>query len=94
MLLLPETDLAAARQVGNEICRDVQALGIAHARNLPWGCATVSVGVAELVLDATAPHGGTSLIAAADLALYDAKAQGRNQCVAVSRTEPTSRLAG
>ncbi len=93
-LLLPETDLAVARKLGNEICRDIQALGIVHARNLPWGCATVSVGVAELKHDPAAPRDGSSLVAAADLALYDAKAQGRNQCVAAPLAARTSLLAG
>jgi len=94
VILLPDTGLDAARKLGNDICRDIQALGIVHARNLPWGRATVSVGVAELQHDPATRRDGTSLVAAADLALYDAKAQGRNQCVAAPLAIRTSLLAG
>lgn len=93
-LLLPGLDLAQARLIGQELCRRVQGLGIPHARNLPWGVVTVSIGVATI--DSSTPadlQSGDWLISSADLALYDAKSQGRNQLVV--RTErSTDRLAG
>jgi len=93
VLLLPDTELGAARSIGIEICRQVEGLGIAHTRNLPWKLATISVGVATLDPREGDTRDGAWLIATADLALYDAKAQGRNQCVAPLLAD-TTRLVG
>jgi len=92
-LLLPDTDLPAARSIGVEICRQVQALGIRHDRNLPWKVATISVGVATLDASDGDTRDAPWLVSTADLALYDAKAQGRNQCVAPPLSD-TARLVG
>lgn len=70
-LLLPGLNATAALQIAETICRSVATLNIEHAP------LTVSVGVAALT-----PFNGlatTDLIAAADKALYAAKANGRNQ---------------
>ncbi len=92
-LLLPDTDLGAARAIANDLCRQVQALAIPHARNLPWNVATVSVGVATIdPRDEDAVHDSAWLIRTADLALYDAKSQGRNQYI--SAPQRLKRLAG
>ncbi|MBN9316035.1 MAG: diguanylate cyclase [Devosia sp.] len=93
-LLLPATDLAAARAIGVDLCRQVEALAIPHPRNLPWAVATVSIGVATLDprREDAVPE-ATWLLGTADLALYDAKAQGRNQCIAGPRRF-RSRLVG
>ncbi len=94
VLLLPDTDLGTARGLGAEICRQVQGLGVVHARNLPWKVATVSIGVATLdARDESDTRDGLWLVNTADLALYDAKAQGRNQCVAPPLSD-TTRLVG
>ncbi len=94
VLLLPETDLDAARAIGIELCRQVEELAIAHPRNPPWRTATVSIGVASIdPNDEDAIYDGTWLINTADLALYDAKGQGRNQCIAAPRRVRT-RLVG
>lgn len=93
-LLLPETDLAAARVLAMDLCRQVEALTIPHPRNLPWKVATVSIGVATIdPRDEDVVHDGTWLISTADLALYDAKSQGRNQSIAAPRRLRT-RMAG
>lgn len=93
-LLLPDTDADAARTIATELCRQVQSLAIPHERNLPWRVATISIGVATIdSRDEDAVHDGSWLISTADLALYDAKSQGRNQSVAAPR-RVRSRLAG
>ena len=89
MVLLPDTDLSAARMIGSEICRQVQGLRIPHTRNLPWKIATVSVGIATLEPRDVETRDGSWLVSTADLALYDAKAQGRNQCVAPPLADAT-----
>jgi diguanylate cyclase (GGDEF)-like protein/PAS domain S-box-containing protein len=92
-LLLPDTDLASAAGIAADITRQVEALAIPHARNSPWKVVTVSIGTAAIDGSETdALHDGTWLVTAADLALYDAKAHGRNQAIASRRTRV--RLAG
>ena len=93
-LLLPDTDVDAAKAIAADLCRQVQSLAIPHERNLPWRVATISIGVAVIdPRDEDAVHDGSWLISTADLALYDAKSQGRNQSIAAP-TRVRSRLAG
>ncbi|WP_055048833.1 sensor domain-containing diguanylate cyclase [Devosia sp. A16] len=94
-VLLPDTDIEAARTIAAELCRQVQALAIPHARNLPWRVVTVSIGVAIIdPRDEDAVHDGSWLISTADLALYDAKSQGRNQSVVAPVNTRPPRLVG
>ena len=83
VLVLPGTTADDARALGVAICQDVQALDIPHARNQPWNTVTVSIGVGTLgAADAAEAFVPATLLQRADRCLYDAKAQGRNQCVA------------
>lgn len=94
-VLLPDTDIEAARAIASDLCRQVQALAIPHARNLPWRVVTVSIGVAAIdPRDEDAVHDGSWLISTADLALYDAKSQGRNQSVVAPVNIRPPRLVG
>lgn len=81
VLVLPCTDLAHAQHSAERIRAAVEAAAIAHADSPLGPVVTVSVGLA-----ADIPRIGTPpehLLRAADAALYEAKAQGRN-CVAAS----------
>ncbi len=78
VLVLGETTIEGARWVANNIRQHVSDLGIPHASS-PFGHVTVSCGLATMN-----PHQGKrleELIFAADAALYEAKAQGRNVAV-------------
>ncbi len=80
-VLLPETPLAAAREIAETIRRKVRDLGIAHA------CAqshvTISLGAACLRPAENDAEGPGRLVRLADQALYQAKSQGRDQvCLA------------
>ena len=76
VIILPDTNAAGAASVAEQIRESVKALQIPHHKSTvnPW--VTLSLGVACMI-----PHSEskpTSLIAAADQALYQAKASGRN----------------
>jgi len=79
-VLLPDTDVAAAAQIGQRLCDAVAALVIPHAASSVAPCVTVSVGVAS----GWASDGGSAraLTEAADGALYAAKVAGRNRMAA------------
>jgi diguanylate cyclase (GGDEF)-like protein len=77
--LLPETDAAGVAAIAERMRLAVEALNIANTRGV-GGRVTVSVGHAAML--ANAGTGTASLIAAADVALYQAKRAGRNRVVA------------
>ncbi|QRM30593.1 sensor domain-containing diguanylate cyclase [Microvirga sp. VF16] len=76
-IVLPETDLAGARLIAENIRQTIIAMGIAHEGS-PYQTVTASIGIASVQ-----PSRGSERAAfldAADQALYQAKAAGRN-CV-------------
>ena len=77
-LLLPNTDAARAREIGEAVRTAVQALGLPHTTS-SHQCVTVSVGVASTQPNTIQRPG--DLIEAADAALYAAKHRGRNTVV-------------
>ncbi|MES3023397.1 MAG: diguanylate cyclase [Pseudomonadota bacterium] len=75
-LLAPATGIAQMLVIAEEICAALALLGMQHEKS-PFGTVTISIGVAAIRPDLE----GTPerLIHAADLALYDAKQDGRNR---------------
>jgi diguanylate cyclase (GGDEF)-like protein len=81
-IILPGHDQEAARSRAEKLRAGVEGLRLPHGGSgtAPW--VTVSVGVATL---RPGEDDGTSLLAAADWALYQAKRSGRNQVVAAQQ---------
>jgi diguanylate cyclase (GGDEF)-like protein len=78
-ILLPHTDSDAARVVAETIRHRVASLGI-HNPTVPGEKLTISIGVATAIPDGD-ERNSTSLVDAADRALYAAKRSGRNRVV-------------
>ncbi|WP_433208479.1 diguanylate cyclase domain-containing protein [Dactylosporangium sp. CS-047395] len=75
-VVLPDTDLRAATVAAERLRAAVEAIGEPHPRTGP-GVVTVSVGVAAHRPDGSGEP--EKLVEAADVALYDAKREGRNR---------------
>src|SRR5690554_7509540 len=76
-VLMPETGLEQARTCAEELRKAIAGLKLPHADSPVSDVVTVSVGVASSVnVDNVS---GSILMRSADLALYEAKDQGRNR---------------
>lgn len=75
--ILPQTDLAGARILGERIREAVMALDIPHAGSTVAPQVTISIGVAAT--DPAAPQEAEALLREADRQLYVAKSAGRNR---------------
>lgn len=75
--LLPESDLAGALEVAQQYLKAIQSVTIPHAASKIDPYITISIGVAAI--HPTTGRSMTLLIEQADIALYQAKNNGRNQ---------------
>ena len=81
VFLAPGLEGADALHLARHLCIELQLLNLPHALS-HFGCVTASIGVASLT---PAEHEDpNTLMMLADLAMYRAKAQGRNQAVYAS----------
>jgi diguanylate cyclase (GGDEF)-like protein len=76
-VILPNIKVSAAAQVAEEMRTVVNALNIPHVQSGVSHHVTLSLGIA--CIEPTPSNSPTMLIAAADAALYQAKAAGRNR---------------
>jgi len=77
VVILPGLGVAEAYTAMERIRRAVQALGLPHAKATVAGVVTISVGVASCV--PRVGESSSSLVQAADAAMYKAKRAGRNR---------------
>ncbi|WP_372013826.1 GGDEF domain-containing protein [Pseudoxanthomonas sp. 10H] len=77
ILLLPETDAAAARALADECVARIAALGIAHGAPRTGALVTASLGMGTALVDAMATS--QDFLRAVDGRLYAAKRGGRNR---------------
>ncbi|CAN5910244.1 hypothetical protein BH11MYX3_BH11MYX3_28990 [soil metagenome] len=75
--LLPDTDAAGACAVAERLRAAVEELGIEHERSRCAKVVTISAGVATMAPSLDRP--ATTLVSAADAALFRAKDSGRNR---------------
>jgi two-component system chemotaxis family response regulator WspR len=87
-IVLPGVDLAGATAVAERMRQGVQAIKLAHVNAVSGHDVTISLGVAIIVPDTRSSV--PMLVAAADEALYRAKAVGRNQVIVADMMEKES----
>ena len=86
VLILPDTAIDGAVTLAEEIRMHIENLNIPHKASKVTGHVTLSLGVSGALPNANASE--KSLLAQADTALYQAKANGRNRVVVYQEPLP------
>jgi diguanylate cyclase (GGDEF)-like protein len=89
LLILPDTGIDAAAELAEKLRRKIEKLSVVH-RGQQLGTITASFGVAEHPRHGESP---SDLLHAADRALYEAKASGRDRVVVATGVEDTISLS-
>ncbi len=76
-VILPDCNPQNSRIMGDKLCQGIETLKIPHAKSPTAQHITISVGMATMLPQKN--HQSDKLIQAADKALYQAKALGRNR---------------
>ena len=85
VVLLPNTDAGGAARVAEDMRHRIEGLAIRHPTSEVAPCLTVSLGVASMM--PAEASSSVQLMQAADEAMYQAKAQGRNRIVSAGEEE-------
>jgi diguanylate cyclase (GGDEF)-like protein len=78
-VILPNTQIIGAVEIGEKICCAIRNLNIPHAKSSAANHVTLSIGINCMI--PTAEYNMSEFIEIADKALYQAKDKGRNQFV-------------
>ncbi|MDO8330791.1 MAG: diguanylate cyclase [Fluviicoccus sp.] len=79
VILLPGTDAAGAEEISRRIMESIRSTAIPHPQSTVATSVTLSIGISTRVPQPSGVAG--SLVREADMALYQAKNQGRNRFV-------------
>lgn len=82
-IVLPGMDETRASELAVDLCMRISALAIRHETSPVASHVTISVGVAVLKPE-IGTHDFNALISSADVALYEAKKEGRNRAILFS----------
>ncbi|NIC37152.1 diguanylate cyclase [Halomonas desiderata] len=86
-VLLPNTSEDEALRLARELLEAIEALGLDHETSPTSRNVTVSIGIATQQANTAAPG---DIMRAADHALYQAKASGRNRAATYQALDPTT----
>jgi len=85
IVTLPSTNTKEAAHVAERLRQSIADLALQHANSETDDIVTISLGVSSCVPEGSEKH--ESLISSADQALYQAKEQGRNRVVTLSKAD-------